>query len=163
MTSAVRIWLEISHHAAFRLGGWAFVRAAGDELTGQAGGEPRADAERAALAGLIAALRGLKTGDKVALHASSDIVASLAEQLRAGTAGDGPGTINSDLRPKAAAALAAASIQVLRTSQTPGTPAAFASAWAEFGRDKVKSKGSFAAPIPRANLARAGVRPEGAA
>jgi ribonuclease HI len=159
MTSAVRIWLEISHHAAFRLGGWAFIRAAGDELTGQAGGEPRADAERAALAGIIAALRGLKAGDEVVLHASSDIVASVAEQVRARTAGDGPGADNGDLWPKAAAALAPVSIQVVRTSQTSGKPAAFAAAWAEFGRDKVKSKGSFASPIPRVNLAKAGVRP----
>jgi ribonuclease HI len=159
MTNAVRIWLEISHHAAFRLGGWAFVRAAGDDLTGQAGGEPRADAERAVLAGLIAALRGLKAGDKVVLHASSDIVASLAERLRAGTGGDGAGPDNGDLWPKAVAALAASSVQVVRTPQAAGSPAAFAAAWAEFGRDKVKSKGSFAAPIPRANLAKAGVRP----
>lgn len=157
MSCTVRIWLEISHHPAFRLGGWSFVRAVGGELSGQAGGERRADAERAALAGLIAALGGLKAGDTAALHTSSDFVAALAVRLGAGEAGDGPSADNGDLWPKAKAAFAAPAVQVVRTSQTPGSPAAFAAAWAEFGRDKIKAKGSFAAPIPRANLAKAGV------
>ena len=154
MASTVRIWLEISHHAAFRLGGWSFLRAIGAELGGQAGGEPRADSERAALAGLIAALGGLKAGDQAVVHTSSEIVAAVADQLRAA---DGASADNKDLWPKAKAAFAAPAVQIVRTSQAPGSPAAFAAAWAEFGRDKAKGKGSFAAPIPRANLAKAGV------
>ena len=58
--SQTTIWLEISHHAAFRVGGWAFVRRGPDGgLAGYAGGERRIEAERTALAALIAALKDL--------------------------------------------------------------------------------------------------------
>ncbi len=30
MPSSVRIWLEVAHHASFRIGGWAFLRVARD-------------------------------------------------------------------------------------------------------------------------------------
>jgi hypothetical protein len=53
-------------------------------------------------------------------------------------------------------------VQVLKIARPAGSPAAFAAAWAELARDKVKAKGSFSAPIPRVNLAKAGVRPLGA-
>jgi hypothetical protein len=121
------IWLEISHHAAFRVGGWAWVRADGASLTGQAGGERGVDAERTALAGLAAALRDLK--GPIRLHSSSDLVAALAPPQ----------------------------LEVIRTAPEAGTPTAFAAAWAELARDKAKSRGAFAAPIPKSNLAKAGV------
>ena len=123
----MNIWLEISHHAPFRVGGWAWVRANGASVTGQAGGERGVDAERTAQAGLAAALRDLK--EPVRLHCASDLVAAL-------------------VKPP---------VEVVRTSPEAGTPTAFAAAWAEFARDKAKGRGAFAAPIPKSNLAKAGV------
>ncbi len=46
---------------------------------------------------------------------------------------------------------------IVRTQQTPGAPSAFAAAWAELARDKAKTKGPFLSPIPKVNLAKAGV------
>jgi hypothetical protein len=127
MPSPIRIWLEISHHGPFRMGGWAWVREAGGEVTGQAGGERRIEAERAALAGLAAALEGVKAAT---LYTTSAAVAAKPRP---------PG------------------VQVIRVQAGPGTPSAFAAGWAEFARDKAKDQGDFASPIPKANLAKAGV------
>ena len=56
MPESVRIWLEVAHHAAFRIGGWAFVRANAGEVSGTAGGARAIDLERVSLAALAAAL-----------------------------------------------------------------------------------------------------------
>lgn len=153
MTSPLGIWLEISHNVPFRVGGWAFVRAAGTELTGQAGGERRIDAERTALAGLLAALKGVDRPAR--LHTASPLVAAIPARIKAAQAGDNAPTENLDLW--AAATTALANVEIVRVAAAPDTPSAFCAAWAELARDKTKSAGPFTAAIPKSNLAKAGV------
>lgn len=151
MSAPVRIWLEISHHAAFRVGGWAWVRADGASVSGHAGGDRAADAERTALAGLIAALdRGPSPGP-AELHTASDLVAAVPARIKAAQAGEDPPAGNLDLWARATTLLAAAPVTIVKT---PGAPGAFAAAWADFARDKAKDRGRFAAPIPKMNLAK---------
>lgn len=157
MACPVRIWLEISHHAAFRVGGWAFVRADDVSVTGQAGGERRTDAERAALAGLIAALGEPRGSRSVQLHTASTLLAAIPGRIKAAQAGENLPTENLDLWAQAMTALAATAVQIIRAAPTPGGPSAFAAGWAEFARDKAKDKGPFTSPIPKPNLAKAGV------
>jgi hypothetical protein len=157
MSHAVRIWLEISHHAAFRIGGWAFVRADAASVTGQAGGERRIDAERAALAGLVAALAGPDASRPPQLSTASALVAAIPARIAAAKAGENPPTENLDLWARAMTALAAAPVEIVRMAPTPGTPGAFAAGWAEFARDKAKDQGPFTSAIPKPNLAKAGV------
>lgn len=154
MSSPIRIWLEISHYAAFRVGGWAFVRADGETVTGHAGGERRIEAERAALTGLLAALRET-AGRTVQLHTASAQVVAIPARIRAAQAGENAPTDHLDLWAQATTALPSA--QILRAAATPGSPSAFAAGWAEFARDRAKDKGAFTAPIPKQNLAKAGV------
>jgi hypothetical protein len=153
---AVRIWLEVSHHAAFRVGGWAFVRADGAEVTGLAGGERRVDAERTALLGLLAALTGIPAGRAVRVQTTSLLVAGLPARITSAQAGEDAPTENLDLWAQAMAALKA--VEIVRVAAAPGTPVAFAAAWAELARDKAKDKGPFSSAIPKTNLAKAGVR-----
>lgn len=157
MSDPIRIWLEISHHGPFQVGGWAFVRADGAEVAGQAGGERRVDAERAALAGFLAALKGLADGRRVRLHTASELLADIPLRIASVAAGGEPPAGNLDLWGQAAAALGRRPVDVVRTAREPATPSAFAAAWAELGRDRAKDRGPFAAPIPRSNLAKAGV------
>ena len=51
MATPIRIWTHATCHPAFRSGGWAFVRAIGDQVYGQAGGERAATTARMELAG----------------------------------------------------------------------------------------------------------------
>ena len=157
MSEPVRIWLEISHHAAFRVGGWAGVRADGVAVTGSAGGERRIDAERTALAGLAAALKSPAAPRPTRLFTSSDLVAAIPARIRAAQEGEGAPTENLDLWAQVMTALAPGVIRIVQVARTPGTPSAFAAAWAELGRDRVKDKGPFTAPIPKSNLAKAGI------
>lgn len=157
MSAPVSLWLEINHHAAFRIGGWAFVRRSGEELTGHAGGQRRIDAERAALAGLIAVLSREPAGaTALTLRTSSRAVAAVPERIRAAEAGEAEApTENLDLWAQAIAALKARPLKILPAD--PGAPAsAFATAWAEQGYERAKDKGDFTAAIPRPNLAKSG-------
>lgn len=157
MSQPIRIWLEISHHAAFRVGGWAWVRADGVSVSGHAGGDKRIDAERTALAGLIAALGHTPGPQPIQLHTSSDILAAIPARISAAQAGEDPPAGNLDLWARATTVLAAAPVTIVRTIRAPREPSAFAAAWAEFARDKAKDRGPFISPIPKVNLAKAGV------
>ena len=121
MSQPIRIWLEISHHAAFRVGGWAWVRADGASLTGQAGGDWRIDAERAALAGLVAALGKTAGARAVQLHTASDLVAAIPGRIAAARAGEDPPAANLDLWAQATTALAAAPVTIVRASAGAAT------------------------------------------
>lgn len=156
MSAPVTLWLEISHHAAFRVGGWAFVRRQGEALSGHAGGERRIDAERIALAGLIAALtREPRGAAPVRIHTASNLVARVPERIRAAQAGEDAPTENLDLWAQAMTALAAGPVEIV--ASPPGAqPAAFAAAWAELARDRGKDKGVFVSAIPKPNLAKSG-------
>ena len=157
MSQPIRIWLEISHHGPFRIGGWAWLRDDGASLAGFAGGDRNLDAERAALAGLIAALGKPADGRPRRLHTASGLVAGIPDRLRAAQAGEDRPETNLDLWAQATTAVAAAPLEIVRPGPSPGAPTTFAGHWAEFAREKAKARGAFTAPIPKANLSKAGV------
>jgi len=154
MADTIRIWVETSHHAAFRCGGWAFVRKDAEGLGGAAGGDRSVAAERATLAGLAEALKGLPAGAAVEVYTSNPQIVALPGRILGFTAGEDPPTENLDLWAQLTTALK--SVRIGRAENRPGTPAAFASAWAELARDKAKATGPFRSPIPKPNLAKAG-------
>lgn len=157
MSHPISVWLEISHHAAFRVGGWAWVRADGVSVTGHAGGDKRIDPERTALAGLVGALSQPPGPRPAQLHTASDLVATIPARIEAAQAGNDPPAENLDLWARVTTLLAASPVAIIRTHRTPGAPTAFAAAWAELARDKAKAKGPFLSAIPKVNLAKAGV------
>ena len=152
----ILIWLETSHHAAFRAGGWAFVRSEGGVVTGLAGGDRRLDAERIALEGLVAALKGRAPGAPLRLTTASPLIAGLPARVRAAAAGQNAPTENLALWAQVATALAAPDTEIVRVAAGAAGPTSFATGWAEFARDKAKA-GAFTWPIPKGNLAKAGV------
>jgi len=157
MAAPVRVWLEVAHHAAFRIGGWAFVRLDAGEVSGTAGGERRIDLERTGLAALAAALADLPPGASVELHTASPAVLAIPRRLAGAAAGDDPPSDNLDLWAPAATTLRRLRLVVRRAEPAPRTPAAFAAAWADLACGRAKDKGAFTAAIPKPNLAKAGV------
>jgi hypothetical protein len=157
VTTPVGIWLEAAHHTAFRIGGWAFVRLDAGEVSGAAGGERRIELERTSLAALAAALGSLPQGAIVELRTSSPLLLAIPGRIAAAEAGDDLPTEDLDLWAQAATALRRLRLVSRSAEPAPGTPTAFAAAWADFARDRAKNKGAFTAPIPKQNLAKAGV------
>jgi len=158
MPATIRIWLELAHHAAFRVGGWAFVRVdAAGQVSGTAAGERRLDPGRAALLALRAALQGLPPGVPAELSTASAAVLAIPRRLAAAEAGQDPPGEDLDLWAQAATALRSGQVALRRAEPAPGSPAVFAAAWAELARDRAKDKGAFSAAIPKPNLAKAGV------
>lgn len=157
MTAPVRIWLELAHHAAFRVGGWAFVRTTAGEVSGTAGGERRIDLERTGLMAMTAALAGLPDGAPVELHTSSPLLLGIPRRLADAEAGENPPAENLDLWAQIATAIRQLDLIVRRAQPAPGAPTAFAAAWADLARDRAKDKGPFTSTIPKTNLAKAGV------
>ena len=156
MTNPIRIWARSSHHAAFRCGGWAWVRDDAEPV-GQAGGERNTTAPRMALAALVAALKEAPKGP-LALDLADPAFARAVRRLVQGpafTAEEAP-TEDLDLWAPLTKALAGRSVTLapIVAEAFKGSPAAFAEAWAELARDKAKAAGPFAAAIPRANLAK---------
>jgi hypothetical protein len=157
MSDIIRLWVETSHHTAFRCGGWAFVRADRGGIAGKAGGERNVSAASTARDALLQALSGLPAGASIQLTTASPLILR-APALAAAAADQGPpedAAVWASLQP----ALAAYAITFEAAPAAPRTPPAFTAAWAEQGRDKAKARGAFAAVIPRSNLANAGVRP----
>lgn len=154
--SSVTLWLEISHHAAFRVGGWAFVRREGASVTGLAAGERRVDPERCALAALAGALAAEPPGAEILIHTGSRALAGVPERLRAAESGEDPPTDNLDLWAQLMRALSGRTV-VIRAAEPGARPSSFAAAWAELARDRAKDKGNFSAAIPKPNLVKAGV------
>ena len=157
MQAATRIWLEISHHRTFRIGGWAFVRLETGQLSGTAGGERQIDAERIGLAGLAAALRNLSAGASIELLTSSPTLLAIPRRLTAAEAAEDPPTDNLDLWSQIATALARVAVVARHSERAPGSPTAFAAAWADLARDRAKDKGAFESQIPKPNLAKVGL------
>ncbi len=157
MPTPVSIWLEVAHHAAFRIGGWAFVRSAAGVVSGSAGGERLIDPERNVLAGISAALTGLPEGASVELHTASPLVVAVPGRIAAAEAGQGSPTDNLDLWARTAAAVKRVDLVIPPAAPAPGGTTAFAAAWAEFAQGRAKARGAFSAPIPKVNLAKAGV------
>lgn len=154
MTAQTTLWLELSHHAAFRVGGWAHVRRDPDgTLAGLAGGERRVTAERTALLALVAALKGVP--GPVRLRTASPLIAAIPARIAAARDGEEAPTEDLDLWAQAMTALGAGAAEIV--AATPGDrTTGFAAAWAELGRDRAKDKGPFASAIPKPNLAKSG-------
>lgn len=154
MTSPTILWLETSHHAAFRVGGWAYVRKSPEgALCGYTGGERRVTAERAALEGLIAALKGVEGPTR--LVTTSELVAAVPGRIAAAQAGEDAPTEDLDLWAAAMTALGRGGAEIVRPAAGDRT-SAFAAAWAELGRDRAKDKGGFVSAIPKPNLGKSG-------
>jgi ribonuclease HI len=153
MSDIIRIWVETTHNSAFRSGGWAYVLAEGRALLGAAGGERTASAERVALAGLAEALKAAPAGVRVEVWSASPLVVAVPRRMGASEAPAEDLELWAQLetllkdRPSTFAKVAGA----------PKTPTAFAAAWADLARDKVKTGGAFRAAIPKINLGKAGV------
>lgn len=157
MTARLRLWLEIAHQENFRIGGWGLVRDLGGEVRGIAGGARRIDQEAACLMALAAALADAPAGADVVLHTSSAALLALLPRLAAPVASEPAAAENAAAWAGALAAVDRVRLSVLRADAAPGGPAVFAGAWAALALDRAKAKGPFTAPIPRSNLARAGV------
>jgi hypothetical protein len=90
----------------------------------------------------------------VEVQTSSAQIAVLPARIAGFTSGEEPPTQDLDLWAQLTIALK--SVRIGRAENRPGTPIAFASAWAETARDKAKATGPFRSPIPKPNLAKAG-------
>jgi hypothetical protein len=158
MTAApIRIWLEASHLGALRIGGWAFLRQDAQGLRGMAGGERTIDAERQGVAAFNDVLADLPDGAVVALTSASPLLLAIPGRIAKAHAGEDAPTENLDLWAKAAGHLRRLTLTVRRADPTPNSPTAFTAAWAERARDHARAKGAFKSPIPKPNLAKAGV------
>jgi ribonuclease HI len=157
MHAPVRIWLEVAHHQAFRIGGWALVRADGGAVSGTAGGERRITAARTGLTALAAALREIAPATPVELHTSSAFVLGVPARIAAAETGEAPPAEDLDLWAQAATSLRRLDVRIRRVALAPNTPAAFAAAWADFALQRAKDHGAFTHAIPKPNLAKAGV------
>jgi hypothetical protein len=155
MSETVRIWIETSHHAAFRCGGWAFVLHDGKGLSGMAGGDRNTTPHRMVLAGVAQALKDAPAGIAVQVSSANPAISGLARRM-AGFAAEPP-QIDLDLWAPLTTALKGRVVTFAASVNEPKTPTAFAAAWAELARDKGKATGPFKSAIPRTNLAKAGV------
>jgi hypothetical protein len=150
-----RIWIQTSHHQAFKCGGWAYVRTASGAAAGQAGGERYTTPDRIALAGLLAGLKDAPVGE-VSVQMDNRAVATTAAQIAAGRPpqGDDAPTENLDLWAALTAALAGRKAGFALAGPSKSTPTGFAAAWAELARDKANAQGAFVSAIPKPNLAK---------
>lgn len=149
-----RIWLEVSHLTALRIGGWAFLRHDGAELRGMAGGARTIDAERHALTAFIEVLKDIPDGAAVDLASASPPILAIPGRIAKAQGGDDAPAENLDLWAKATTTLGRVAVTLRRAE---GQPAAFTAAWAERARDLARTKGAFSSAIPKPNLAKAGV------
>jgi hypothetical protein len=150
--TAVRLWIETTHHAAFRYGGWAYAREMDGAVTGMAGGERNITAGRLELAGLAAALNGLPAGAAVAVKSSNPALLAALRTISSPPA-DAP-TEDLDLWAQLMTAARGRAVTLQAAPRAAQTPAAFLAAWAEVGQDKAKAAGRFSAAIPKSNLAK---------
>lgn len=154
MAEPVRLWIASVHHPAFKNGGWAWVARSAEGVSGYAGGERNTTAGRAALSGLVAALKA--TAGPTAAQTDAALVLRGFRELEAWAAAGwrdaaGEPVADADLWKIVAAAATTRALTV--TALEPG-PGKFAQAWAEFASDKAKAQGAFTAAIPKPNLAK---------
>jgi hypothetical protein len=156
MSDNIRIWVEISHSAAYRSGGWAFVKAEGRALSGVAGGDRTGSPQAVALAGLLEAFKDLPPDAAVEVLSATPAVSGAQRRLAELDAGGEAPADDLPLWAQLSAVLKARPVRFAAASCQPRTPCAFAAAWAELARDKAKTR-PFRAAIPKPNLAKAGV------
>jgi hypothetical protein len=151
----VRIWTAAAYHAAFRCGGWAYVREGAPELAGAAGGDRNTTLETMAFAGLAAALKTLpKAATPVDVHTPHTELVGLSNHLKAGST---PEDLSAEVKGAWATILHLATlrpIQIIYGPPLEKTPIAFVLAWADLARDKAKARGHFISAIPKPNLAK---------
>lgn len=156
----VNIWTAAAYHAAFRCGGWAYVREGAPELAGAAGGDRNTTLEQTAFAGLAAALKTLpKAQTPVQVHTPHPELVGLSTCLKAGAA---PDDLSAEVQASWRTILHLATLRPIQIVYGPPlakTPIAFVFAWAELARDKAKASGHFISPIPKPNLAKMPGRP----
>jgi len=153
MTVKIDLWTAALCKPDPGYGGWAHVRRNADgSLAGAAGGERRVSGAKMVLTGVIDALTALADAPAdaaVALHFTDP---ALAAEL---TASDGAYALVEPEAWAAARKLLAARPRLTLIPLVPTTPAAgFLNAWAEFGLDTGKTRGTFRAAIPKPNLAK---------
>ncbi|WP_304192286.1 hypothetical protein [Phenylobacterium aquaticum] len=156
---SVRLWISTLFDPVYRCGGWAYVRANGADLTGQAGGQRQTTAGGLAPLALAAALADLDPKAALTLHASPAVRAVLAALPAHVAAGwrtpDNEPVPDAELWKALLPKLGARPLTVLAAPEGKLNPTAFAVAWAELGRDKAKASGKpFASSIPKTNLAK---------
>jgi hypothetical protein len=156
----VNIWTAAAYHAAFRCGGWAYVREGAPELAGAAGGDRNTTLEQTAFAGLAAALKTLpKAQTPVHVYTPHTELVGLSNALKTGAA---PDDLSAEVQASWRTILHLASLRPIQIVYGPPlakTPIAFVFAWAELARDKAKASGHFISPIPKPNLAKMPGRP----
>lgn len=152
---AVTLWIASLCRPEPGYGGWSWVRRMDGEtgaaaIKGAAGGERRSSGAKMSLTALAEALDSL-----------SDLPADMAVTLRfsdpnlAGqlVASDGDyATAEPDAWAAARKALAARPALNLVPAPAGDGASGFLDAWAEFGLDTSKTRGSFKAAIPKPNL-----------
>ncbi|ALL14044.1 ribonuclease HI [Caulobacter henricii] len=136
-------------------GGWSFVRRAegltGPEaIKGAAGGERRTTRARMSLTALTEALASL--ADQPADTAVTLYLDDPALPSELVSADGAYATAESEAWVAARAAVAARPVLTLAPLTTEEPSAGFLSAWADFGLDTAKTRGSFKAAIPKPNL-----------
>lgn len=152
---AVTLWIASLCRPDPGYGGWAYVRrtdgaTGAAAVKGAAGGERRTSGAKMSLVALTEALEGLSD-----LPADTAVILRFADPELAGqlVASDGA---YAAAEPEAWAAARAAVAARPVLELVPASPAdeanGFLAAWAEFGLDTSKSRGSFKAAIPKPNL-----------
>ena len=144
-----RLWIETTYHAAFRLGGWAYVCEVGGHVTGYAGGDRNLTGERLLLAGMAAAIKDIPAGPVKVLTANPALMA-IGRALLAPPSE--PPAEDLDLWAQLLSAAKGRSLSFAVAQAGPKTPAAFLAAWAEVGQTRAKVAGRFTAAIPKSNL-----------
>jgi hypothetical protein len=153
--AAVTLWIASLCRPDPGYGGWAYVRRTDGEtgaaaIKGAAGGERRASAARMSLTALTEGLDGLSD-----LSAETPVTLRFLDPDLAGqlVASDGAyATAEPEAWAAARAALAARPVLELVPASPSAATNGFLAAWAEFGLDTAKSRGSFKAAIPKPNL-----------
>jgi ribonuclease HI len=153
--AAVTLWIASLCRPDPGYGGWSFVRRLDGEtgaaaIKGAAGGERRASAARMSLNALkeaLGSLSDLPDDTSVTLRFSDP---DLAGQL---VAADGAYAMaEPEAWTAARAAVAARPVLEMVPTVQADAVGGFLNAWAEFGLDTAKSRGSFKAVIPKPNL-----------
>jgi hypothetical protein len=151
----VNIWTAAVYHAAFRCGGWAYVREGAPELAGAAGGDRNTTLEQMAFAALAASLKTLpKAATPVEIHTPHTELVGLSAHLKSRTT---PQDLTAAVHGAWLTILHVAAtrpIQIVYDAPVAKTPIAFVLAWADLARDKAKASGHFLNPIPKPNLAK---------
>jgi ribonuclease HI len=153
--AAVTVWIASLCRPDPGYGGWAYVRKLDGEtgaaaIKGAAGGERRTNSAKMSLAALTEALESLADLPPTTAVTLRFLDPALASQLV--TADGDYAAAEAEAWAQARAAVASRPLLDLVPAAAGEASSGFLSAWAEFGLDTAKSRGSFKAAIPKPNL-----------